>query len=455
MAKPYKQLSFLERQQIEEGLDAGYSFRRIADLLDRSASSIAREVKQNRIRKRFKAIDRRHCSIRKECTISGLCKDKCPYKGEELCSQCTHRLCTEICERYKSHSGCSTLNCAPWVCNGCRRRRSCRVHGSEQWIYDAKSADIASRTRRCDSRRGIDMEPDKAFENIALIKDGLSRGLSPYEMSVCFKGRLAISQSTIYRWIDHGYGDMANIELERKVGFKVRKHHKKKLPTRHTLKRSYERYLGLAKHIQASHCEMDTVIGNRSDDQCILSLYLCPTHFQFFLLLKEKTEDEVIEKLTQLRKVAGKELFERMFLCVLTDNGAEFADEGRLARTFLERRGGDIRLYYCDVRASEQKGQCEKNHTELRQILPKGSVSFDELCPRDMSVLMSHVNSNPRASLCGASPIALFKAMFGDAGCDLLDAYGIEEITADELILRPIILNIERDRRGEDVLNFS
>ena len=57
------------------------------------------------------------------------------------------------------------------------------------------------------------------------------------------------------------------------------------------------------------------------------------------------------------------------------------------------------------MRASNQKGGCEKNHTELRQMLPKGMLSFDDLTSCDMAAGMSHMNSNPRRSLAGLCPI--------------------------------------------------
>ena len=44
--------------------------------------------------------------------------------------------------------------------------------------------------------------------------------------------------------------------------------------------------------------------------------------------------------------------------------------------------------------------------------------------------------------------------MFGEAGRELLDAYGVEEVPGDRLALRPIVLNVERDRRGEGPLRF-
>jgi hypothetical protein len=74
---------------------------------------------------------------------------------------------------------------------------------------------------------------------------------------------------------------------------------------------------------------------------------------------------------------------------------------------------------------------------------------------RDIAVTMSHANSNPRASLCGKTPIDAFVSFFGKDGQDSLDALGIERIAADDLMLKPQILNIERAKRGETPLKLK
>ena len=117
-----------------------------------------------------------------------------------------------------------------------------------------------------------------------------------------------------------------------------------------------------------------------------------------------------------------------------------------------ERR---CRVFYCDPRQSQQKPGCEKNHSELRQIIPKRSVRFDTLSGRDVSVMCSHVNSTPRKSLCGLTPFQMLKAAYGVRIDVLLDAYGLEEIDPEVLTLKPEILNEERQKRGEDRLSFK
>ena len=455
MAKPYSQLGHLERKRIEEGLNMGLSFTKIAEGIGRSTSTVSREVFSNRIRKRFFVVDRRHCKEAKHCQRKGICKEKCPYKGRELCSECTHKACTEVCPVFKLSSVCPKLNCAPWVCNGCARKGICKRRKKDMWLYLSDAADAASASRRKDARCGIDMDPQDAACAIEAIHEHISRGLSPYEISIALKDTVGKSPSTIYRWIERGYGDMCNLELERKVGFKKRKAHARKVPTRHTSKRCHDEFLKLDDDIRATRLEMDTVLGKRGDEKCILTLYHVPTKFQFALLLEEKTEDAVLKALKMLKDTASENLINSLFRLVLTDNGSEFANEYRLSRMLGERRGDPLRLYFCDARASQQKASCEKNHTELRQILRKGAISFDELNEHDLAVVMSHANSNPRASLCGSSPIKMFLAMFGSDGKDLLDSFGVECIPTENLTLKPWILNIERERRGEDEIKIK
>ena len=109
----------------------------------------------------------------------------------------------------------------PWVCNGCRKNRY-GCNRPNRYVYDAEVAQKASDERRSDSRKGIDMPREKAEVALAHIKDGLSRGLSPYEISVLYEDVVGVHRSTIYRWVDAGYGGLTNLELERKVGFKPR-----------------------------------------------------------------------------------------------------------------------------------------------------------------------------------------------------------------------------------------
>ena len=452
MAEEYKQLTLKERKEIEAGLTRGESFRGIARTIGRNPSTVSREVRENRHVRAFKA-RKAVCRDRSWCKRVGVCAE-CLREGA-YCAGCDARDCRDECPAYAKQNACDNLNRAPWVCNACRKNRY-GCNRSNRFVYEAAVAQRSSDARRSDSRKGIDMDPERAQIALSCIKDGLSRGLSPYEISVLYADAIGVHRSTIYRWVEAGYGGLTNLELERKAGFKPRKRSAEHKTTRHSPKRSHDAFLSLPEAPRQSRSELDCVIGTRYDKQAVLTVYNLPAHVQLALLLDAHDCESVERELGNLKEAMPKEMFERWMKTVLTDNGEEFADEDGIGAMLGESTVDGalaVRLYYCDPRQSQQKGSCEKNHTEIRQILEKGAFSFDELNRRDMAVLMSHVNSNPRASLGGKSPIQMLRFVYGDADANaLLDALGIEEKGRDGLCLKPEILDIERAKRGEPKL---
>ena len=103
-------------------------------------------------------------------------------------------------------------------------------------------------------------------------------------------------------------------------------------------------------------------------------------------------------------------------------------------------------VYYCDPQRPDQRGQSERAHVDLRKILPKKRTSFDSLTPWDMATIFSHLNSLPRPSLGGTSPIALAKAVFPS---EFFDELGLIVISTKMIVLRPNLL----ENRGEESTN--
>lgn len=451
MAKKYSRLTLEDRRNIEDGLDRGRSVRQIAAAIGRSPSTVMREVRANRTEGKAPSI-LVPCFMRRECGASGVCGKGCVNPGV-LCRTCRLADCRHACGAYAEHNACAILARPPYVCNACRHRRY-RCGRAHRYSYDARLADRMSEARRSDARRGIDMAPERAERALAVIRDGLARGMSPYEISVAYEHELGVHRTTIYRWVQEGYGGLTNLELERKVGFRPRRKDARRASASHSPARSYARFAALGGDMQASAMEMDTVEGRACDAQCLLTLFHRPSALQLALLLAQKECPEVKRALLEVKGICAPGLFKRLFGILLTDNGAEFADEEGIAAIIGEApsRKGRVRLYYCDPRQSQQKGACEKNHSELRQILKKGMFAFDGLVPQDLSVVMSHANSNPREALCGKSPIQMFLGFFGKEGQALLDALGVRQMGRGELNLKPAIIDIERARRGEEPL---
>lgn len=290
---------------------------------------------------------------------------------------------------------------------------------------------------------------EESFEDMmAKIRVDVARGLSPTQIACGRAGEFKVDPSTIYRWIAKGYGGMSNAELRRKVGYKPRKENDELKQTSHGQERSYQAFCELDEDTRTTACEMDTVIGRARDTQCILTLYLRSCGVQIALLLPNKSSSAVAAALDMLEQAIGKEVFRRLFGVILTDNGAEFAGTEALERS-TKGESARCKVYYCDVRQSQQKAGCERNHVELRKLLPKGrGISFDDLDGRDMESVMSQLNSEPRGKYAGLSPIKLMKAAMPDDAKTLLDALGIEDISYGDLNLTVGAINEYRKKRG-------
>ena len=381
-------LSRAERAAIQSGLDKGRSCRQMARDLGRSPSTVADEVARNR-------------------TVS-----KGPGKGERV--------------RDAPEDACPKLLSWPRCCNGCRnlRYRSC----SRRWRceYSAARAQALADAELRESRIGVD-RGEAEFERImGLIRYDVARGLSPQQIALGRAGQIGASPSTIYRWISRGYAGMCDLDLRRKCGYKPRSRSEPPRPTAHGGARSFAAFMGLPEEGRAAACEMDTVTGLKSDRRCLLTLYSRPFRFQLALLMPGKTAAATESALDMLERAAPK-AFRRLFSLLLTDNGAEFADCAGIERSALDPAAGRCSVYYCDVRQSQQKGGCERNHVELRKLLPKGrGISFDRLTGRDCAVLMSQLNSEPRPSLGGMCAIDMLLAALGADGRELLDALGVD-----------------------------
>lgn len=324
---------------------------------------------------------------------------------------------------------------------GCKRR--------PHVFYEARAAQLCADSVLVSSRRGIDADEPAAAEALARIRDGLRRGLSPEQLSARNGGPVDLSPSTIYRLVSAGYDGMTNMELRRKVGYRPRKRAAGRAATRHSARRSYAAFLALGEDACAAAWEMDTVEGAREDSACLLTLLHRPSRLQLALPLAEKTAGRVAAALGDIREVLGADGMGRVFRAVLTDNGTEFSDERAIA-DLVGEGPGETRLFYCDPRRSDQKGACERNHVEIRKLLPKGSgLRFDRLAPADLALAMSHVNSEPRGALGFSTPARAFRAMLGEDAAALLDAYGVEDVALGDLDLTPGLIERARAERGD------
>ena len=374
----HKHLTLSDRNDIQLGLERGETFKAIGQLILKDPTTVSKEVKRNR--------------QARDSTFNNL--------------------------------PCPLLDKAPFVCNGCpKRRQNC---GYQKVFYLAKQAQKQYEQTLVEAREGTPLNSQTFWDMDKVISDGVKKGQHIYH--ILKTHNLDVSSSTVYRHIRKGYLSIAPIDLARAVKFKNRrKNNLPSIPKEAKKGRSYEDFLNyLALKQLNSWLEMDTVMG-RMGGKVLLTFNLSFCNFIFARLLDNKTALEVIKHLYDIKNTlhqADKD-FCQLFPVILTDNGGEFA---RVDDIEMDVRG-ESKLFFCDPNRSDQKGRIEKNHTLIRDILPKGT-SFDNLTQEDINLVCSHINSVKRAALNGKSAYELFDFTYGEEIPKLL---GISKIPAEDV----------------------
>ena len=374
----HKHLTLSDRNDIQLGLERGETFKAIGQLILKDPTTVSKEVKRNK----------------------------------------------QIRDSTSNNLPCPLLDKAPFVCNGCpKRRQNC---GYQKVFYLAKQAQKQYEQALVEAREGTPLNSQTFWDMDKIISDGVKKGQHIYH--ILKTHNLDVSSSTVYRHIRKGYLSIAPIDLARAVKFKDRrKNNLPSIPKEAKKGRSYEDFQNYLSLNQLDYwLEMDTVMG-RMGGKVLLTFNLSFCNFIFARLLDNKTALEVTKHLYDIKNTlyqADKDFFQ-LFPVILTDNGGEFA---RVDDIEMDVRG-ESKLFFCDPNRSDQKGRIEKNHTLIRDILPKGTY-FDNLTQEDINLVCSHVNSVKRAALNGKSAYELFTFTYGEEISKLL---GISKIPAEDV----------------------
>ena len=374
----HKHLTLSDRNDIQLGLERGETFKAIGHLILKDPTTVSKEVKRNR----------------------------------------------QARDSTSNNLPCPLLDKAPFVCNGCpKRRQNC---GYQKIFYLAKQAQKQYEQTLVEAREGTPLNSQTFWDMDKIISEGVKKGQHIYH--ILKTHNLDVSSSTVYRHIRKGYLSIAPIDLARAVKFKERrKSNLPSIPKEAKKGRSYEDFQNYLSLNQLNYwLEMDTVMG-RMGGKVLLTFNLSFCNFIFARLLDNKTALEVTKHLYDIKNTlyqADKDFFQ-LFPVILTDNGGEFA---RVDDIEMDVRG-ESKLFFCDPNRSDQKGRIEKNHTLIRDILPKGT-SFDNLTQEDINLICSHVNSVKRAALNGKSAYELFTFTYGEEISKLL---GISKIPAEDV----------------------
>lgn len=204
----HKHLSLDYRISIEKGLDQHLSLRSIALSLDKGPTTISKEIKKHLSFHEHNHFNepRNKCTFFKDCKKKHICHSFAPV-CKKMCRLCAH--CNSHCPDFFPRSfHCPKLDKAPFVCNGCHKKTSCRLD-------KASSAHRQYRTLLVESRTGINISPEHLLLLDELISPLILQGHSPY-MILQNHPEIPLSEKTIYNYIDSGAFSVKNIDLPKK-----------------------------------------------------------------------------------------------------------------------------------------------------------------------------------------------------------------------------------------------
>ena len=392
-----KHLTQDQRQEIQECLDKGMTFKDIARRIGKDQTTVSKEVKK-------------HITIRQNTGSRHGTDGKAG----------TPKICAALVK-------------APFVCNPCKKRYgSC---GFQKQYYNAKNAQSEYRSLLREAREGIPLNKEEFYEVDRIVTAGIKRGQHIYHIMQA--NNIPVSKSTIYRHLHRGYLSASKVEFPRVVKFKARrKRQPDYVPKAAKMGRTYEDFLAFIDNNGVkSWVEMDTVIG-RVGGKVLLTFDFTFCNFMAAILLDNKTAAEVSNKIKNLKADLAKNglRFGDIFPLLLTDNGGEFSNVSAFESDLNGLK--ETALYFCDPYKSCQKPKVEKNHTLFRDIVPKGE-SFDSFTQETVNLIFSHVNSVKRKIYNGKTPFELFTFTYGTEVAKIL---GIDIIASNNVIQSPLLL---------------
>lgn len=414
--KKHKHITLQSRIKIEVGIEKGLSAQKIANNCRTSVSTIYREIKRN-------IIYSKRNQLRNVCSKKSSCLDFKKHPND----------CNEFCSKF-SQAFCEKLFKFPFVCNHCIKKNYCNF--TRQFYYADKANDFANK-RLIDSRVGIRISEDD-FNNIDKIISPLVSKKQSLNHILTTHKEIDVTERTLRNWINKGYMHARNIDLPRKVSFKINRNYVSRLskPASILNGRMYRDFkIFTNSHPDKLVSQFDTVHGLITDNNAILTIHFPSISFQFGILLSSCDAEEVNNKLLELRTKIGIDNWKKIFPVILTDNGSEF---NKLHELETDNNTGESfsNVFFCDPYKSSQKGSCERNHELFRYIQPK-KQSIEYLNQKTLNIYFSHINCLFRKGLNGVRPFDLAKIVLGQ---DFLSAIGIFEVDPDSVSFKKIDL---------------
>ena len=233
---------------IEKGKQITLNQRRrkyeIANELDKTQSTIAREINRHKVLKPhniYKLANMYNCKFFVNCKV-----------------------CTNKCRIFQPIS-CKERDRNIGVCNNCSKLKTCNL---DKYFYYADKAHEQYKYTLKDSRQGVNLNTSELIELAHIICPLIKKGQSVYTI-LNNHPEIKFCEKTIYNYIEMGlFKDwgITNLTLKRKVKRRLPKKQLKKRKEPHNYNgRTYTDYLEFKiQNPNITTTEMDTVYNNQS-----------------------------------------------------------------------------------------------------------------------------------------------------------------------------------------------
>jgi len=137
------------------------------------------------------------------------------------------------------------------------------------------------------------------------------------------------------------------------------------------------------------HWEIDLVVGKQGTKTVILTLVERVTRKSLYVLVKDKTQKEVLAAIKRIRRRVGGD-FSCIFKTITADNGSEFLDSEA-----IKKAAKCDEVYYAHPYSSWERGSNENGNRILRRFVPKGT-DIGKLTVKELQRIEDWVNNYPR-----------------------------------------------------------
>ena len=204
--------------------------------------------------------------------------------------------------------------------------------------------------------------------NRLLKEEGKSPDIVAYKIRENKTFNIKVSTNTIYDGIRKGYLEVSTKDRKRMKDKSRRcRVERNKIPESKKDRSIELRPDYINNRKEFGHFEMDLVLGKQGKDkECLLTLTERKTRFEIVIKLNNKSSSEVIRAINSIKEHL-KGYSSEIFKSITTDNGSEFSRYEE-----IEEILGTM-IYFCHPGASYEKGTNERHNGMLREYIPKGS----------------------------------------------------------------------------------